>query len=355
MRKTAERAFFACASHDETIFNVRVSVPEWVDASIVSDVLLDFGFMSTTVSLDGPENHKRSGAYVYTDDDFDRTGQVDLRSQRDACVEALSSTAVNAPALRETLAEMFGDGPWIIQSKPLECGGTSDSAMRLEENMTQATQIAVGGAVMQIEHGNYAAFGDGGHSSTRLCLQQLERLDLRFANVLDFGCGTGVLGLAALSLGAQHATLVENDPASLAIAADNIKSNGQWERIELMSSLRNSDSAVRFDVVVANLPANTLMGVMPELVRALTSPRGPQAGSPRSRHLVLAGFPEREGTLVRGCLLQVLSEVSSSRHEHAEIAFEALHEAGKHPLAFTFARDHAQHDSCIEIRLSLLM
>ena len=331
-----------CARDGGTIFNVRVSVPGWADASVVSDILLDLGFMSAFVSLDGPDNGKGE-AYLYTDKEFDLTGQLDI-SQQDACVEALSSMPVDAFAIGSTLAEIFGgDGPWPIELSTLESGYSAElTAVSTETCSSQARDIAVGGTVLRIEHDNYAAFGDGGHSSTRLCLKELERIDLNFANVLDFGAGTAVLGLAALKLGARRATLVENDPASLAIAAENIIRNGEEQRTVLLSSLQRDDDAEPFDVAVANMPANTVMAVMPEILRALIPPARSQPGRsapPRSRYLILAGFPEREGPVVRACVLRLLSEMSLLPHEHTEISFQSSHEAGEHPCEPIIVQD----------------
>jgi len=70
------------------------------------------------------------------------------------------------------------------------------------------------------------AFGTGTHESTRLCLEWLECVDLCDATVVDYGCGSGVLALAALALGARRAVGVDVDPRALATAAENARRNG---------------------------------------------------------------------------------------------------------------------------------
>ena len=312
-------------TEDAALHNVVISVPAGADASGVSDFLLDLGFLSATVSLGDGGGSGAGEGFMLTDAHFDRTGQLDLSNlARGVVIEALSATAVDASALGATLADIFsGDGErWLVESTALP--SSEQTAAEFQGN--SATDLLAGGMVLRIEHDNFAAFGDGGHSSTRLCLQQLERLDLTGAIVLDFGAGTGVLGLAALNLGARHATMVENHPASLAIAAANVVQNGQDARVTLVSSLEHPPDAAAFDVVVSNMPSNTLMGVMPLLVRALTSQGRRQGSLSRRRQLVLAGFPAAEGPMVRDCVLRLLPE---PQRKHAEGCFHSSYEAGR--------------------------
>ena len=70
------------------------------------------------------------------------------------------------------------------------------------------------------------AFGSGSHPTTALCLRWLAGLDLRGLTVLDWGCGSGVLAIAALALGARAATAVDIDPQALQATADNARRNG---------------------------------------------------------------------------------------------------------------------------------
>jgi ribosomal protein L11 methyltransferase len=92
------------------------------------------------------------------------------------------------------------------------------------------TGEADGGVIVRLDPG--LAFGSGTHPTTALCLQWLDCLaearmaPLRGADVLDFGCGSGILALAALKLGAAHAAGVDNDPQALAATRDNADRNG---------------------------------------------------------------------------------------------------------------------------------
>ncbi len=110
------------------------------------------------------------------------------------------------------------------------------------------------------------AFGTGTHATTRLCLQQLERQMLHGRTVLDWGCGSGVLAVAALLLGAATATAVDLDPKALVASGENAKRNGVEEILSVCRPYEVS-SDDQYDVVVANILAGTLIDLAPTLER----------------------------------------------------------------------------------------
>ena len=77
------------------------------------------------------------------------------------------------------------------------------------------------------------AFGSGTHPTTALCLEWLDGLSLAGKHVIDYGCGSGILAIAALKLGAAQATGVDNDPQALLASADNAERNGVADRLAL--------------------------------------------------------------------------------------------------------------------------
>lgn len=112
-----------------------------------------------------------------------------------------------------------------------------------------------------------AAFGSGFHASTTLLLEVLAERDLPEA-VLDVGCGSGVLGLAALRLGATRAVGVEIDEAARTEAAANAQLNGLQDRFELRASVPED---TRFALVLANILASELAELADVLGRRLDS------------------------------------------------------------------------------------
>ena len=104
-----------------------------------------------------------------------------------------------------------------------------------------------------------AAFGTGSHPTTRMCLAWLEESVLRGSSVLDYGCGSGILAIAALKLGAARATGVDIDPMALEAARYNSRRNGvQLEVLDAQLGLRGE-----YDVTVANILANPLRMLAP--------------------------------------------------------------------------------------------
>ncbi|MDI6750702.1 MAG: 50S ribosomal protein L11 methyltransferase [Rhodocyclaceae bacterium] len=105
------------------------------------------------------------------------------------------------------------------------------------------------------------AFGTGSHPTTRLCLEWLEANVTPGCSVLDYGCGSGILAIAAKKLGAGRTAGVDVDPAALASAAENAARNDVT--IRLLSSNEPLDE--RFERVVANILTNPLMLLAPLL------------------------------------------------------------------------------------------
>jgi ribosomal protein L11 methyltransferase len=105
------------------------------------------------------------------------------------------------------------------------------------------------------------AFGTGSHPSTRLVLAWLERTVRGGEKILDYGCGSGILSLAALRLGAGDAIAVDLDPLALEACSANARLNGVSIRVLLPDALRMQG----FDLVVANILAGPLIALAPEL------------------------------------------------------------------------------------------
>jgi ribosomal protein L11 methyltransferase len=132
--------------------------------------------------------------------------------------------------------------------------------------------IATEGAVdVVIDPGR--AFGSGAHASTRLALAALERLIGGGERVLDAGCGSGVLGIAALALGAAEAVGVDHDPAAIAASRANATRNRVGDRFTAADRPVDEVTAADgpFDLVVANLLLPDLLAFAPALGPALTA------------------------------------------------------------------------------------
>lgn len=100
------------------------------------------------------------------------------------------------------------------------------------------------------------AFGTGTHPTTALCLTWLAAQDLRGKTVVDFGCGSGILGIAALKLGAERCIGIDIDRQALEATRENAERNGVAERFEVY--LPSEQPSMQADVVVANVLAGPL-------------------------------------------------------------------------------------------------
>lgn len=126
-----------------------------------------------------------------------------------------------------------------------------------------------------------SSFGTGQHYTTQLCIEQLEHIIKPECEVLDMGCGSGILSIAALLLGAHHVTAVDIDQNSVNIANDNFRQNHMDEskftsycgNVMADAELEEKIGKGQYDVVVANIVADVIIGMKNEL-KAFIKPNG---------------------------------------------------------------------------------
>ena len=126
------------------------------------------------------------------------------------------------------------------------------------------------------------AFGTGTHPTTALCLEWLDGSIRGGERVLDYGCGSGILALAALKLGASEAAAFDIDPQALVAARENAAKNGLADRLAVAEYV--SDLTGRFDVVLANILSGPLIALAPGI-----APKARAGGA-----LLLAGMLARQ-------------------------------------------------------------
>lgn len=131
------------------------------------------------------------------------------------------------------------------------------------------------------------AFGTGEHATTRLCLEALEARVVSGRDVLDYGCGSGVLAIAALALGARRAWAVDIDPQALTATADNAALNDIGGALWI--GLPTELPALAVDLVVANILARPLAQLAAEFHRRLA----------RGGRIVLSGVLAEQCCAVR--------------------------------------------------------
>lgn len=128
------------------------------------------------------------------------------------------------------------------------------------------------------------AFGTGTHPTTSLCLQWLNDTELKNKNILDYGCGSGVLGIAALLLNARHCDAVDIDPQALESTIDNARANHVLEKINVLAVEQMNPQ--QYDIVIANILAGPLIELSTQLSQ-YTKTGG---------HIVLSGILESQAS-----------------------------------------------------------
>ncbi len=113
-----------------------------------------------------------------------------------------------------------------------------------------------------------AAFGTGTHETTRLCLEALEKIVKKGDKTLDIGCGSGILSVASVKLGASTAVGVDIDPLAVKAARDNADKNGCPEPIVTVIEGDLTDKVEgRYDLVLANIAADAVIALTPGIRR----------------------------------------------------------------------------------------
>ncbi|MGY0620069.1 50S ribosomal protein L11 methyltransferase [Lysobacter sp. A378] len=170
------------------------------------------------------------------------------------------------------VADQDWERAWMDQYEPLKFGQRT-WIVPWNHDLPDGADAA-DAAVVRLDPG--LAFGSGTHPTTALCLQWLDGLAsdgvLPGARVLDFGCGSGILALAALKLGASQATGVDNDPQALTATADNAHRNGVEARLAVYLP-EDEPAGTRYPVVVANILATALIALA-DVLAARVAPGG---------------------------------------------------------------------------------
>ena len=158
----------------------------------------------------------------------------------------------NAGSLDITVTEVEGDAwveTWKKTFQPIE---TEKIVICPEWQSCNAN----GKKVLLLDKG--IAFGTGQHATTSMCIAFAEQMNLTGKRVLDVGCGSGILGLSALLLGAGSAELVDIDSQATAVAAHNAQINGLSGVCAIKTGNLTERTEGKFDVVFANLTADIL-------------------------------------------------------------------------------------------------
>lgn len=175
------------------------------------------------------------------------------------------------PVNIELLEDQVWERAWMTDFKPI----VFSQRLRIYPSWSDIPEQD--GVIMKLDPG--LAFGTGTHPTTALCLDWLDQQDLRQKSLVDYGCGSGILGIAALLLGAAKVYGVDNDPQALLATQDNCEKN----RIEpskfpvllptdFVRQIKQARIAQQ-DMVLANILAGPLISLA-DYLSALVKPGG---------------------------------------------------------------------------------
>ena len=226
---------------------------ESIEPALLEEVLLRHGAQSVTLSDAGNDpvleplpgstplwNDTRLTALFTADADFESL-RTDL--EQTLAIDVLPDNHV------EALADCAWERQWLKDFGPMRFGE------RLWVSPEGFTIDADDAVVVRLDPG--LAFGTGTHATTALCLEWLDKIDIADKTLLDFGCGSGILAIAALKLGAKSVTAVDIDLQAITATRQNALSNEVDDRLETTVQIDQLDD--QFDFVVANILAGTLV------------------------------------------------------------------------------------------------
>ena len=254
-----------------------------LDPERVEAVLLEAGALSITLEDAGDEP-------LYEPDPLKPPLWSDTRLTAlfaaDADLDAMKAfllAALKLPQLPahqvKPLADRDWTREWLKDFKPMRFG------RRLWVCPTGYTPPDPSAVNLLLDPG--LAFGTGTHATTALCLEWLDGAALTGREVIDYGCGSGILAIAAARLGAKRVRAVDNDPQALIATRDNAARNGVEGLIDVF--MPDSFPAHGADVLLANILAGPLVQLAPRLA-ALVKPGGT---------LVLSGILESQEAELR--------------------------------------------------------
>lgn len=165
------------------------------------------------------------------------------------------------PHTLEPLEDQVWERTWMEHFEPMRFG------RRVWICPTWREPPDPSGVVLRLDPG--LAFGTGSHPTTALCLEWLDAASLARAAVIDYGCGSGVLGIAALKLGARRVWAVDIDPQALTATRANAEANGVVDAMTI--SHPEALPEVASDLMLANILAGPLVELAPVLAAKVRS------------------------------------------------------------------------------------
>ena len=261
--------------------NITFMMPK-IDLELVCDLFLSYGVFSTTITNVGKEKS-------YNEMWIDEPGESKWEVWKNPSIIVLTSLETSGELLATKVMQHFNlsSPPNFIEKKVKKIDWIIESQKNNVPNkiseklwVLPVGKIPIDNNVANIFLNPGYAFGTGAHSTTKLCLEWLSENIIGGESIIDYGCGSGILSIAALKLGCSSSTAVDIDTEALNVT----KQNSFINKLSIPTYLPKNLPKMKCDIIIANILANPLIELLPKF-QSLLKPGG---------YLVISGILESQ-------------------------------------------------------------
>lgn len=261
--------------------NITFMMPK-IDLELVCDLFLSYGVFSTTITNVGKEKS-------YNEMWIDEPGESKWEVWKNPSIIVLASLETSGELLAIKVMQHFNlsSPPNFIEKKVKKIDWIIESQKNNVPNkiseklwVLPVGKIPIDNNVANIFLNPGYAFGTGAHSTTKLCLEWLSENIIGGESIIDYGCGSGILSIAALKLGCSSSTAVDIDTEALNVT----KQNSFINKLSIPTYLPKNLPKMKCDIIIANILANPLIELFPKF-QSLLKPGG---------YLVISGILESQ-------------------------------------------------------------
>ena len=261
--------------------NITFMMPK-IDLELVCDLFLSYGVFSTTITNVGKEKS-------YNEMWIDEPGESKWEVWKNPSIIVLASLETSGELLATKVMQHFNlsSPPNFIEKKVKKIDWIIESQKNNVPNkiseklwVLPVGKIPIDNNVANIFLNPGYAFGTGAHSTTKLCLEWLSENIIGGESIIDYGCGSGILSIAALKLGCSSSIAVDIDSEALNVT----KQNSFINKLSIPTYLPKNLPKMKCDIIIANILANPLIELLPKF-QSLLKPGG---------YLVISGILESQ-------------------------------------------------------------